>query len=101
MVRTSKNDSGMRRWLELEESLTDNIPQVMSVLNNEHDFISIYIKLKEDGTCLGVLKRYGSDGGPQVCFGSGYGVSGCFVALEASIAGNNWRQDKPWPGNGK
>jgi nucleoid-associated protein YejK len=71
------------RWVQLEEALSQTVPQVFSILANEDDFISLYAKIRDDRTTLLVLKRYGSDGGPTVCFGSGYGVAGAFLALEA------------------
>lgn len=83
-------------WKRLNSELSDLTPQLASVLGDEAEFISLYVKVKADGTMLGVLKRYGSDGGPMVCFGSGYTVAGVFLGLEGSIAANKWRPDKPW-----
>lgn len=96
MVTKKRFENNADRWLHVDEALRDALPQLMSVLGSEDQFISLHIKLKEDRTTLGVLKRYGPDGGPTVCFGSGYGVSGCFVALEGSVAAGSWRPDKPW-----
>jgi hypothetical protein len=80
----------------LDKALGDGVPQLTSVLRNEEDFISLLVKLCDDGTTLAILKRYGPDGGPMVCFGSGYGVAGCLVAIDATIAAGKWRVDKPW-----
>lgn len=96
MARKTSGDGRIRAWQELANALGEHTPQLNSVVGDADGFISLYVKLKDDGTIMGVLKRYGPDGGPLVCFGSGYGLSGCFIALDSSIAGNKWRVDKPW-----
>ena len=93
-MATKKNRQ--QAWVLLAEAIEDNVPHFYSVVGNQDDFISLYIKVRPDGSCLAVLKQYGSDGGPLVCFGTGYGVAGCIVALDASIQGGNWKVDKPW-----
>jgi hypothetical protein len=55
-------------------------------------------KTRPDGTVLAVAKGYGTDGGPTVCFGVGYDMVLCLMALESTIAGNHWKEDKPWEG---
>lgn len=96
MVRNKKKDRQEVGWIALTDAISEHTPQLMSVLGDEEDFISLFVKYRDDGTYLGVLKRYGSDGGPLVCFGTGYGVPGALVALEATIAAGNWKVDKPW-----
>jgi hypothetical protein len=86
----------MVKWAELHLALETYIPQVTSILGDERDFLSLHMKSRDDATTLAVLKRYGSDGAPVVCFGSGYGVAGALMGLEGSVAGGNWRPDKPW-----
>lgn len=98
---TSGKNTGIERWLAVEQILLANVPQLSAVLGSEEAFISLYVKIRDDRTMLAVLKRYGSDGGMLVCFGTGYGVAGCFMGLEGSIAANKWKVDEPWPGKGK
>lgn len=96
MRRKSGKASGQSRWQALDKALGSGAPQLTSVLRDEAEFISLLVKACEDGTSLAILKRYGSDGGPMVCFGSGYGVAGCLIAIDATIAAGKWRVDKPW-----
>lgn len=101
MGKAKGADGKQRAWTEINDVLLKHTPQLASVLGDEEDFLTLYVKMKEDRTLLGVLKRYGSDGGPEVCFGSGYTIAGCFLGLEGSIAANKWRPDKPWEPDGK
>lgn len=101
MRKKSGKPSGQARWKALDKALGDGAPQLASVLRDEADFISLLVKLCDDGTTLAILKRFGSDGGPMVCFGSGYGVAGCLIAIDATIAAGKWRVDKPWSAQSK
>lgn len=92
----SKKDKRHNRWSELETWFQTKLPHLGAVLANEEDFIELRIKMRFDGTTLGILKRYDSNGGPVVCFGTGYGVVLCLLALDATVQGGNWRVDKPW-----
>lgn len=96
MATTKKKKTQGDRWLELESALRSVVPHLFSVLGDEEDFKEIRFKLRDDRTTLAVLKVYGSDGGPMVCFGSGYGIVGSLMSVNASIAGNAWKPDKPW-----
>lgn len=96
----ANKNSIRERWLELDASVKNNVPQLYSVLTDEVDFIELRLKIRDDRTVLGILKRYGSDGAPMVCFGSGYGVTGALVGLEGTIAAGKWRLDKPWNPDG-
>jgi hypothetical protein len=82
------------RWSTIAEAHRAAMPQVVSVLDDEDDFIELRLKFRSDGTTLAILKKYGDDGGPLVCFGTGYGTPGALLSLEASLTGNNWRVDK-------
>jgi hypothetical protein len=98
--KASKN--GRARMIALSDGLMAAVPQVSALSGDPEDFISLLIKQKEDGTCLAVFKRYGPDGGPMVCFGSGYEIAGCLIGLEGAVAANKWRVDRPWePGEVK
>lgn len=96
MGANSGNKTRQEVWLELGELLGDKLPQLASVLGDEGEFISLLVKPMPDGTMLAILKRYGSDGTPMVCFGSGYSVAGCFIGVEGTIAAGKWRPDVPW-----
>lgn len=94
----SKN-SRARAWEALEKSLRDNVPSLFGELSNEGSFVELRVKARNDGTTLTILKVDGPDGGPLVCFGSGYGAAGALMAIDATIQGGRWRADKPWPRN--
>lgn len=87
------------RWVEMNEQISGMVPHLYGWFNDEEGFIELRIKLMRDGTHLAVAKGYGSDGGPIVCFGSGYGVVGAIMAVDRTIQGGNWRVDKPWEGS--
>lgn len=101
MATKKQNSRQVDRWTALNEALRASVPQVSAVLADEEDFVGVRFVLRSDRTVLGVLKRYGPDGGVLVCFGSGYGVAGAFVSLEGSVAAGHWKVDKPWEPSGK
>jgi hypothetical protein len=88
--------SASDRWVALTQAVKKEAPQFVAFVGDSDDFRSVYFKLKDDGTILGVLKGYTSDGTPSVCFGVGYDVFGAILGLEATIASGSWRPDKPW-----
>lgn len=92
----SKRSNASDRILGLDKALRDYVAHVASYLGDEETFVSLYFKHQDDGTVLAVAKRYGPDGGPQVCFGGGYGVIGAMLSLNATIASDNWKTDKPY-----
>lgn len=94
--KKAAHDSRQAHWLSVHDRFRESFPHVFSVLEREEDFISLLLKAKDDGTCLAVLKQFGPDGAPMVCFGSGYGAVACILGLDASIQGNKWRVDTPW-----
>lgn len=98
MSKKSRGSDPGSRLAKLDKALWDNVPHLASVLTDEDHFISVLCRQQDDSTYLMVLKRYGPDGGPMVCFGGGYGVAGAFMALNATIASDRWRVDTPWPG---
>lgn len=83
-------------WVELGEQLRRMVPHLYSVLSDEENFVELRIKARPDGTTLAVLKKYDMDGGPLVCFGSGYGATGSLIAINSTINSGNWKVDKPW-----
>lgn len=84
------------RWMRVDEQLRVELPQVMSIIEANSDFVELRLKARDDGTTLGILKVFGPDGGPMVCFGVGYGAVLALMALEATIAGGHWKVDRPW-----
>lgn len=96
MARSKRKNSAVKRWEELGEEVHRTVPHLYAVLGEEDEFIELRAKARLDGTTLVILKRYGSDGTPMVCFGSGYGVFGALVAVDSTIQSGNWKVDKPW-----
>ena len=96
MPRKSSKLSGSQLYVAIDEQLSELLPNLYSVITSESDFISLHLKLREDGSTLAIAKRHADDGHPVVIFGNGYGVSGALLAVDASIQGGNWRDDKPW-----
>ena len=96
MPNKSKRPGGEGRWLRLSDLIRETLPHLHAVLCSEDDFIELRLMAKADGTTLAILKRYGSDGGPMICFGSGYGAMASLLAIDATVQGGKWRVDKPW-----
>lgn len=96
-MATRKRKGGRQdTWVGLNHAFDTYIPQLHAMWGKEDDFREVRLKLRADGTVLAIVKRYGEDGGPLVCFGSGYGVAGALMGVEGAIAANQWKVDKPW-----
>lgn len=81
---------------ELGEAVRLRLPHFASWYVDEESFGELRLKARDDGTTLAIAKGYGPDGGAVVCFGSGYGLIGALIAIDATIQGGRWRVDKPW-----
>jgi hypothetical protein len=88
----------VERFVELHDYIKDALPHLYGFLTDEDDFVGLSIKRKADGTFLSLAKGFDSDGGPVVCFGTGYGAIGCLFGIDSTIQAGNWRKDKPWNG---
>jgi len=89
-----------QHWLgQLSDEVKRLLPHVWRYLDNESEFLSLRLKYRADGTTIAVIKRIGDDGGPQVAFGSGYGVFGALIGLDYTLEAGNWKPDKPWSGS--
>jgi len=99
VTRKTQKKTAQQRWVTLSDLIHEQVPHLFSVLDNEEDFVELRIKSRPDGTTLAILKKYDMDGGPVVCFGSGYGVVGSLVAVDATVQAGNWKVDKPWQPN--
>ncbi len=63
---------------------------------NEVDALDVRLRCRAPGDWVAVAKRVGDDGAHQVIFANGFDFVSCWLALNASMAGNRWRKDKPW-----
>jgi hypothetical protein len=84
------------RWSQLAEEIRVRLPHLSSFLGDEQGFLEIRLKSRDDGTILGIAKGYNHEGMPIVCFGVGYDAVLALMALDATIQGDGWREDKPW-----
>lgn len=100
MPTSNSHNSRMQQWVELSEQLQSRLSHAFSFWSDAEGFAELRVKAREDGTILAIAKGFDAAGGPVVCFGSGFDVSSCLMALDASIQGNNWRIDKPWSESG-
>ena len=96
MATNRKKRSSGERFAKLGIELGDAVPHFYGYSEDPDQFIELRIKLRGDGSYLAILKGYGSDGTPLVCFGVGYGVAGALMAINATVAGGHWRVDKPY-----
>lgn len=67
-------------------------------VRGEEDALSVTIKCRGTGDWIGIAKRVGDDGAPEVCFGNAFDFVSCVLALNASMAAGRWRPDSPWKG---
>lgn len=88
-------------WAAFVDQIHAVIPHASSWWGEEDGFRELRLKRRDDGSTLAIAKGYGPDGGEVVCFGSGYGVVGALMAIDAAIQGGAWRVDKPWSDKGK
>lgn len=101
MSHKKKKNSKVEQWIRFDGALGEYLPHVQAWWGDPEAFLKLQVNAREDGTCLAIAKGYSSDGTPVVCFGSGYGVAGALMALDATLQGGRWRPDKPWPASGK
>lgn len=64
--------------------------------SGEVDAISITFKCRGPGDWVGICKRIGDDGGPQVVFGTAFDFVSCVMAVNAALQADRWKVDKPW-----
>lgn len=96
----SKKNTGVESYNSLHDAVHHSTPHLYAWFSDEEDFRELRIQHKPDGSCLAIAKGYGSDGGPIVCFGVGYGMLGAFIAVDRTIQAGNWREDPPYHHNG-
>ena len=63
---------------------------------NEADATEVRLRCRGESDWLAVAKRVGDDGGPEVVFANGFDFVSCWLALNASMAADQWKVDKPW-----
>lgn len=96
MVKKNAGASLQTRWIVNCDAVAGLFPHVSGWFTDEDSFRELRFKARDDGTTLAIAKGYDSDGSPVVCFGSGYGLVGAFMAIDAAMQGGNWKVDKPW-----
>lgn len=101
MAKKRRGGSSSERWIEFSEKIRAEVPHLSAWFEKEEDFVELRLKMRDDNTVLAIAKGFGPDGGPVVCFGSGYGVVGAMMAVDSAIQGGRWKYDKPWDKNGK
>lgn len=83
-------------WTRIVQQWQKDFPHISTDCLFSSDFIELRLKMKEDGTVLAILKKFGADGGPTVLFGVGYDPVLAIMALDKASQGGNWRVDTPW-----
>lgn len=82
--------------LEVHELFQEHFEQLYRWLTVSGDAVELRVKVRDDGTWIAIAKGFGDDGGPIVCFGSGYDALSAVQGVEGAIRANKWRPDKPW-----
>lgn len=101
MTRTVGNVRSGAGMAEFGEELHTWLPSFANWYEDEERFVELRLKARDDGTTLAIAKGFGPDGGPLVCFGSGYGLVGALIAVDATIQAGRWRDDPPWQPDSK
>lgn len=70
-------------------------PNVVALLDApEGDFRGLTIMVSNRGGYLGIAKRYGPDGGPEILFSSGETPLATLDALNARLHDPRWKHDQ-------
>lgn len=93
--KTLPKGFGDSKIAQIHATLSAELPQLYAFLTSGDDFQEMRIYLRPDGSHLGVLKGYGGDGTPVICFGSGLDAVTCFLGIEMTLTASRWRTDKP------
>lgn len=84
-------------FIGLYNALVDSAGNLAAVVAyHSEDFVDLRVKQRGEGDWLGIVKRYGSDGGLEVCFGTGHDFVSCLLGLNGAMANDRWKPDKPW-----
>ena len=98
MPKKSAASIGETPYGRLYSMFIDVAPLILTLVGRHpEDFKELRVYQRGEGDCLGVLKRYGNDGAPEVIFGNGVDFVACLLALEGSMRANRWRQEDPPP----
>lgn len=97
MSREKQGHSG-NPYTDVLAAMQKAVPQLNSWLTgkNAEDFDRITIRQRAPGDWIVIVKAYGDDGGPIVCFGQGFDFVEAFRAANGAVARGGWRPDKPW-----
>lgn len=101
MPRKSRTNTKQEKWNRIVEFFRGELPHLGAWWDDYDAFSEIRLKARDDGTVLAIAKGYDSGGGPVVCFGVGYDALAALLAVNDTMNANNWRVDKPWPGDKK
>lgn len=65
-------------------------------VGGEEEALSVTFKCRGPQDWIGVAKRVGDDGGPEVVFGTAFDFVSCIMAVNAAMQADRWRVDTPW-----
>lgn len=92
-----RKEQSERREVSLERALRVALPQLAGLLLREDQgFLELRIKQRAYAEVVVVVKREDAAGGTEVLFGVGYDVLGALLGADGAMAGNRWREDRPW-----
>lgn len=84
-------------FVDIHASWAANLSNVYGwATTAEDDAVSVTFKCRGPGDWIGVCKRVGDDGGPEVVFGTAFDFVSCVMAVNAAMQGNRWKVDRPW-----
>lgn len=72
----------------------DRLTNLYAFVRDDEAFRGITITCKGERAYLAVLKRFGDDGTPEVCFASGINFWDLFLGMNAALSKGDWRTDK-------
>lgn len=96
-MTNGKAREGKSPYVRLEAALQSATPQVYNLYRGDAlDFVSLSVRHRGANDFIAVLRSLDEDGGPIVCFGTGFDYVGALLGLEGAVMGNRWRKDEPW-----
>lgn len=95
MSKTVRISEYIHPSYEVGKAVAKHLPELHELFTDARtDLVNVKITYRGNDEWLCIGKRYGGDGGLQVCFGGGADVYSALSSLSASIREGRWKPDK-------
>ena len=98
---SEQNGKAMPHWMfpfiSRHENFHEHYNALYHFMNEDLDaFRGFAMTEAKDGGYLGILKRYGPEGGLQVMFAAGETPFQLLHQADLALQSDRWKEDKPW-----